>query len=468
MGWPAGGYQRLIDALERRIVALGGEVRPLPPSTRSSGEAAASPGSSSTEGFARSTPCSARSPRRRRDGCSRPSWPHTLPRIAAATSAWSACCCVVSRSVSPFYHLNITDRRVPLTTIVETTHVVDPDAVGGHLLYVSKYVDPEHPAHDLPEDEVAAEYLGHARTIFPALHDEVILASRLQRARMTEPVHVIGGAKNVPDMFPVSGLALASTTHVYPEMVSGQAVCGVAERVVPGILRVAGRAAGGGGMTGFRNHLEGAHYREDSWGDGGGGIHRIASLRTAAARRVRGDRGRRPLVRLDDQSHPVPREPRFQVRGARLHAAAQASRRVRRVRRDRASRGEEDPALRRRRVDPPGQRLRCAFSLRGGALARRRPDRHLDLGRVRQRDAAACRGRQAGARPVDDAALGLRRLEALRRASRARPGRGARSQGHDPASVQCLRPEQPSQLVGRAGRDVCRGPARRRADDDPR
>ena len=32
------------------------------------------------------------------------------------------------------------------------------------------------------------------------------------------------------------GLALASTAHVYPEIVSGQAVLGVADRVVPGIL----------------------------------------------------------------------------------------------------------------------------------------------------------------------------------------------------------------------------------------
>jgi hypothetical protein len=37
-------------------------------------------------------------------------------------------------------------------------------------------------------------------------------------------------------MFPAPGLALASTAHVYPEIVSGQAVLGVADRVVPGIL----------------------------------------------------------------------------------------------------------------------------------------------------------------------------------------------------------------------------------------
>src|SRR4029079_18982162 len=134
------------------------------------------------------------------------------------------------RSISPYYHLNITDRRVPLTTIVETTHVVDPDAVGGHLLYVSKYVDPSSPLHERPVDEIEREFLGHARTIFPDLTDEDILASVVHRARVTEPVHTLGGAENMPEMFSIPNAALASTAHVYPEIVSGQAVTGVAER----------------------------------------------------------------------------------------------------------------------------------------------------------------------------------------------------------------------------------------------
>ena len=62
---------------------------------------------------------------------------------------------------------------------------------------------------------------------------------------MTEPVHLVGGAKRLPEMFPVPGLSLASTAHVYPEIVSGQAVIGVSEHVVPGILeRLPSRAAG--------------------------------------------------------------------------------------------------------------------------------------------------------------------------------------------------------------------------------
>ena len=58
----------------------------------------------------------------------------------------------------------------------------------------------------------------------------------MQRARLTEPLHLLGGAQNIPPRFDVPGLALASTSHVYPEIVSGQAVIGVADRVVEGIL----------------------------------------------------------------------------------------------------------------------------------------------------------------------------------------------------------------------------------------
>jgi hypothetical protein len=49
-------------------------------------------------------------------------------------------------------------------------------------------------------------------------------------------VHLIGGASRLPTMFPAPGLALASTAHVYPEVVNGQAVLGVVEKAVDGLL----------------------------------------------------------------------------------------------------------------------------------------------------------------------------------------------------------------------------------------
>ena len=235
MGWLVGGYQRLVAALQEALAELGVAIH-----LNSSVEAITG-GEQGVTGL-------------RVDGREQ-SFDHVLctlpppvaarlvpdelvPRLGHGGRYLGVICLLLrtSRSISPYYTLNITDRRVPLTTIVETTHVVDPEHAGGHLLYVTKYVDSGHEDLGRPEEEVEADYLAYGRMIFPELTDDVVLARRLQRARVVEPVHVLGGAKRLPDMFPAPGLAAASTTHVYPEVVNGQAMIGVAERAVAGIL----------------------------------------------------------------------------------------------------------------------------------------------------------------------------------------------------------------------------------------
>ncbi len=147
----------------------------------------------------------------------------------------------VSKSISPYYALNITDRRIPLTSVVETTHVVDPERAGGTLLYVPKYVTPDNPDLDRPAADVKREYLDHVRTMFPALQPSDILASQLARARVAEPVHTVGAVRPTAEsLFPAPGLATASSAHIYPELVNGQAVLGVAQTLVAGLLERVG------------------------------------------------------------------------------------------------------------------------------------------------------------------------------------------------------------------------------------
>jgi protoporphyrinogen oxidase len=236
LGWMDGGYQKLIDVLGDRIRSLGGELRVGAQVDQIAGADGRATGLV-VDGAFRAFDhvlCTLAPPQARR---------LLAPELADLAPAdhcrYLGVVCLLlrtSRSVSPYYHLNITDRRVDLTTIVETTHVVDPEAVGGHLLYVSKYVDAGHADQERPLDELERDYLARARMIFPDLRDDEIVSKVVQRARITEPVHLVGGAARLPDMFPIEGLAMASTAHVYPEIVSGQAVSGVSERVIPGIL----------------------------------------------------------------------------------------------------------------------------------------------------------------------------------------------------------------------------------------
>ena len=137
----------------------------------------------------------------------------------------------LARSISPYYHLNITDRRVPLTTIVETTHVVDPDAGRRPPALRLEVRRPRASRCTSGRRRDRARLPRHARTIFPDLRDEEILAL----GRPAGAGHRAGApprrrGATCPTCSRCRRLALASTAHVYPEIVSGQAVTGVAER----------------------------------------------------------------------------------------------------------------------------------------------------------------------------------------------------------------------------------------------
>ena len=236
MGWLEGGYRTLIDALAARVRELGGEIHAGTAVDLVAGDGE---GASGIVVGGRLRPfdqvlCTLVPPQARTVLAD-----PLASRLAPDRRRYLGVIALVlrtSRSVSPYYTLNITDRRVPLTTVVETTHVVDPEWAGGHLVYVCKYVDPSHPDLARPASEVQRDYMGHLSTLFPGLRDDEVLAASVQRARVVEPVHLVGGAANLPEMFPLPGLALASSAHVYPEVVNGQAVIGVAERAVEGIL----------------------------------------------------------------------------------------------------------------------------------------------------------------------------------------------------------------------------------------
>jgi protoporphyrinogen oxidase len=144
------------------------------------------------------------------------------------------------RSLSPYYTINIADPEVGLTGVIETTRVLDPEGRRDHsLVYLPKYVDPSNPLLDAPDEEVEALYLRGLRRIFPDFDPRAdVVASRVMRARLAEPVHAIGAGGGVPGTFDPAapGIAFASTAQIFPTVVSGQATIGLAEQVLPEIM----------------------------------------------------------------------------------------------------------------------------------------------------------------------------------------------------------------------------------------
>lgn len=147
---------------------------------------------------------------------------------------------VMRRSLTPYYTLNITDQRIPFTGVIETTNLIDPrDAGGYHLVYLPKYVAPNSPYARMGDEELQTTFLGYLRQMFPDLRDDDIAAVRIGRERYVEPLHPIGATDLIPPVASaVSGLYLANTGQIYPQLTNGESVCAFARGVA---ARVAGQ-----------------------------------------------------------------------------------------------------------------------------------------------------------------------------------------------------------------------------------
>jgi protoporphyrinogen oxidase len=138
----------------------------------------------------------------------------------------------VRRSVLPYYSVNICD-PTPITTVVETTHVVGTAHTDGHaLLYLPKYCDAT--AREFTEDDASIyrRFTAMLARLAPQFDEDDVVDWTVQRAPLVEPVHARGHRPRVAPVWPgVQGLALASASQVYPRLLNGESIVQMAERV---------------------------------------------------------------------------------------------------------------------------------------------------------------------------------------------------------------------------------------------
>lgn len=138
----------------------------------------------------------------------------------------------VPRSLTPYYSINICE-PTPITTVVETSHVVGTQHTDGlRLIYLPKYCDPDAPEHSEDDEVLLERFTGMLARMAPTFHRSDVVDWTVQRAKLVEPVHAVGVRPRVAPIFPgVSGLALASSAQVYPRLLNGESVIGLADDV---------------------------------------------------------------------------------------------------------------------------------------------------------------------------------------------------------------------------------------------
>ncbi|HEY6760282.1 MAG TPA: FAD-dependent oxidoreductase [Baekduia sp.] len=136
------------------------------------------------------------------------------------------------RSVLPYYSVNICE-PTPITTVVETSHVVGTDHTDGlRLAYLPKYCEASAPEFTEDDDSVYQRFTGQLARMAPEFRHEDVVAWTVQRAPLVEPVHARGHQPRTAPIWPgVPGLALASATQVYPRLLNGDSVVRLAEQV---------------------------------------------------------------------------------------------------------------------------------------------------------------------------------------------------------------------------------------------
>lgn len=143
---------------------------------------------------------------------------------------------VLDRSLSPYYTINIVDRSLDMTGVIETTRIISPSLLGErHLVYLPYYCHQDSALLEASDQEIMDKALGELERILPEFSRGWILTHRVMRARATEPIHrlIQGGPRPMlPYRSGVPGVYLANSTQVYPDLVNCEAMAANVKRAL--------------------------------------------------------------------------------------------------------------------------------------------------------------------------------------------------------------------------------------------
>jgi protoporphyrinogen oxidase len=123
---------------------------------------------------------------------------------------------VLRRSASPYYVINLLDRGLPFTGIIETTNIIPPEDLGGRsLIYLPKYVTARDSLNDLSDEGLADLFTGRFREIFPDIRESDILHRRVFREPYAQPIPALHSIENpIGSRTPIPCVYLANTAMI--------------------------------------------------------------------------------------------------------------------------------------------------------------------------------------------------------------------------------------------------------------
>jgi protoporphyrinogen oxidase len=146
---------------------------------------------------------------------------------------------VVSRQqLERFYWTIVVDPAFPFQGVVETTHVIPSEWIGGrHLVYAMNYCDADSETYKRPDDLVKRQALEGLSAIYPKFRAEDVEDVYVFRAPYVEPVWSVGYLRKRPaPRIADSRVYISTTAQAYPRVTAWNTSVGLARETVDALV----------------------------------------------------------------------------------------------------------------------------------------------------------------------------------------------------------------------------------------
>ncbi len=146
----------------------------------------------------------------------------------------------LSRPLSPYYWVNVTDRLgLGCVGIIEHTNFIPAERYGGRtLVYLAHYVDRDSPTWNATPDDLVDAVIPAMRALNPSFQRDWIVDAHVNRDPFVQPVPLVSGPMStLPIETGLPGLFHASLAHVYPDDRGVSKALGLGRRVAEAAIR---------------------------------------------------------------------------------------------------------------------------------------------------------------------------------------------------------------------------------------
>jgi protoporphyrinogen oxidase len=124
----------------------------------------------------------------------------------------------LTRPVTPFFWVNMSDARIPFAGMIEYTNLNPlPELGGDHILYVPQYLSADDPRYAQSDDEVLAKYCAALALVNPAFDRSWVKFSAVFRDRFAQPICRSDYKTTTPTIAtPIPNLFLTDSCQLHP------------------------------------------------------------------------------------------------------------------------------------------------------------------------------------------------------------------------------------------------------------